>query len=89
MRKPPLAHCTIFLVAKRQLQLNELSLGGSDKMYFNQKIIVINNCPEGGTSVWRRFLYTNNECLFFTWSNPMLFAFFAARGGEKGGRLVV
>lgn len=86
MRKPPLAHCTIFLVVKQQLHQSPPSpsaaLSVSDKMYFNQKIIVINNRWSARRQRRRRF-YTNNECLFFTWSNLMLlFDFFAGAGSE-------
>jgi hypothetical protein len=50
-------------------------------MYFNQKIIVINN--RWGEA--RRFVfYTNNECLFFTWSNPIVVIFAASGGGDEG-----
>lgn len=47
------------------------------KMYFNQNIIVINN----RWSTRPYFSYSNNECLFFTWSNLMLFLF-CGRGHE-------
>jgi hypothetical protein len=51
-------------------------------MYFNQKIIVINN--RWGEA--RRFVfYTNNECLFFTWSNQIVVIFAAGGEGVGGG----
>lgn len=76
MRQPPLAHCTVFLVEKQlhwKLSLthrrpNE-SWSVSDKMYFNQNIIVINNRLARGENIFTQ----HYECLFFTWLILWLF----------------
>jgi hypothetical protein len=61
MRKPPLAHCNFSGGETAITASVPTHESVSVKMYFNQKIIVINNC---WGAWWRRHFRTNNECLF-------------------------
>ena len=70
MRKPPLARCMSFFfavfVGTQPLSGGETAITAqksvSDKMYFNQKIIVINN--RWGEARWWRLFFEHKQRVF-------------------------